>query len=289
MRQALGKGLDALFRQTQTGTPENAGNAAAKIPINKIKPNRFQPRQNFSDQSIAELAESIKLHGLAQPVVVVYDRETGEYELVAGERRLRACKLAGLEEIDAVVRPPQSDEKMLALSLVENIQREDLNPVDTALAYSGLVEKFGVSQSDLARYCGKSRAAVSNSLRILELEPEIRKSIQTGLITEGHARALLTAHPRTRLRLFGEIVERKYTVRQAEDTCRRAADGGASGKRPPACKAADTAAAEQRISRALGEKTEIRPARKAGTGTLVIRYSSTDSLNAIYRRLTGEL
>ena len=219
MRQALGKGLDALFKQTQAGGVPEANNAVTKVPLSKIKPNRYQPRHTFNDESLAGLAESIKQHGLAQPIAVVYNGEADTYELVAGERRFRASQLAGLDEIDAIVKPPQSDEQMLALSLIENIQREDLNPVDTAVAYNNLVDKFGVSQSDLARYCGKSRSAVSNSLRLLELEPEIRKALQGGVLTEGHARALLTATPHVRLRLFGEIVERKYNVRQAEDAC----------------------------------------------------------------------
>jgi ParB family chromosome partitioning protein len=291
MRQALGKGLDALFKQSQTTATltQKEVSSARKIPLSKIKPNKHQPRRIFSEESLAELAQSIKQHGLAQPIALVYDKERDEYEIIAGERRFRASQLAGLDEIDAVVRPRPSDEEMLALALIENIQREDLNPIDTALAFRKLMEKFSVPQAGLARYCGKSRAAVSNCLRLLELEAEIQKSLQEGHLTEGHARALLMVTDRAaRLRIFHETLTRQYSVRQLEDACRVAAQDSpkAATKRVPAARSADILAAEERLRRSLGTKVEIKPKNKGGT--LVIHYSSVDEINSIYRKLSGE-
>jgi ParB family chromosome partitioning protein len=288
MRQALGKGLDALFKQAQTGAVPG-GDSVKKIPISKIKPNRSQPRKNFSDESLSELAQSIKKHGLAQPVSVVYDASSDDYELVAGERRLRASKLAGFEEIDAVVRARASDEDMLALALVENIQREDLNPVDTAQAFRELMDKFGVAQTELAQYCGKSRSAVSNCLRLLELETEILKALQSGALTEGHARTLLMVPVKpARLRLFREIIASKMTVRQAEDAARLAANGGDSPARTArrtASKTADVAAAEERLRNALCARVEIRPSARSKGGSVIIRYNSLDEFDNIFSRL----
>ena len=294
MRQALGKGLDALFKQSQAGmtTATTETSSARKVLLSKIKPNRHQPRRNFNEESLAELAQSIKQHGLAQPISLVYDQTTDGYEIIAGERRFRACQLAGLEDIDAVVRPRPSDEEMLALALIENIQREDLNPIDTALAFKDLVDKFDVAQSELARYCGKSRSTISNCLRLLELEAEIQNALQTGKLTEGHARALLMIPDKAaRMRVFADAVSKKYTVRQMEDACRIAAQNGGAITRKnhtPSARSADILAAEERLRRSLGTKVEIRPSPKRKGGTLIIHYTSLDEINGIYHKLAGE-
>jgi len=293
MRQALGKGLDALFKQqTQHGAASAGGHdTVRKVPISKVKPNRHQPRKNFSDESLLELAQSIKQHGLAQPISVVYDAAADEYELVAGERRLRATRLAGFEEIDAIVRPRPSDENMLAVALIENIQREDLNPVDTARAFQELVEKFGVAQSELARYCGKSRSAVSNCLRLLELEAEVLAALETARITEGHARALLTVPDKAaRRRMFHDVIVSKLTVRDTEDACRQAA--GTAGSPPKrarrlAAKSVNVLDAEERLRRALAAQVEIRPSARSMGGSVIIRYHSFEEFDAIFDRLSG--
>ena len=149
-----------------------------KISVEKIVPNRFQPRRVFDDEKLQELAASIKEHGLTQPIVVVYDASLDKYEIVVGERRFRATKLAGLTEIDAIVHKHLDDQQLCALALIENIQREDLNPIETALGYRNLMNKFFIKQTELASYCGKSKATISNTLRLLELEPEIQQSLQ---------------------------------------------------------------------------------------------------------------
>ena len=215
VRQALGKGLDALIKQTQEisemTTQEAqqaapAGTTVSKIAVNKIVPNRFQPRRVFDEEKLQELAQSIKEHGLTQPIVVVYDAGLDKYEIVVGERRFRATQLAGLTEIDAIVHKHLGDQEMCALALIENIQREDLNPIETALGYRNLMSKFYITQTDLASYCGKSKAAVSNALRLLELEPAIQEALQAGTISEGHGRALLmVTDPAKRDMLFKKM------------------------------------------------------------------------------------
>ena len=192
-RQALGKGLDALLKQTQEvlNTPTEslqapAGSSVQKIALDKIIPNRYQPRRVFDEEKLQELAQSIQEHGLTQPIVAVYDDGLDKYEIVVGERRFRASQLAGRTEIDVLVHKALTDKQMCALALIENIQREDLNPIETALGYRNLMNKFEISQTDLAGYCGKSKAAVSNSLRLLDLPEHIQDALQDGTISEGH-------------------------------------------------------------------------------------------------------
>lgn len=285
MRRALGRGLDSLIRKT--GDAPAASDNVASLPIGRITPNRYQPRKVFSDESLQELASSIKSHGLNQPIVVAR-RESGEYELISGERRWRACQLAGLERVDAIVRDGVSNEQMLALSLIENIQREDLNAIDVAQAYKQLVDAFGVAQSEIAQYCGKSRATVSNSLRLLDLPTQIQKAVQSAAISEGHARALLTVPDRNeRLRLFHAALDKKMSVRDLELAARSTACVGAKpgGKRSAAVKSPEMSELENNLQQSLATKVRINPGRKAGTGTLVLHYHTLEDLE----RLSGRL
>jgi len=285
MRQALGKGLDALIRQTQENAP--AAGTVAKIAISKIKPNRHQPRKVFNDESISELAQSIKQHGLAQPIVVMHDPAADDYELIAGERRFRACQLAGLDKIDAIIQSPLEQEKMFALSLIENIQREDLNAIDTAQALRKLIDNFGVPQSELARYCGKSKSAISNSLRLLELDENIQRGVQAGFITEGHARALLTVSDKNeRLRLYHLAIDKHMTVRELEEAARATygEDKPRQGRRA-AEKAPEVVDFEKNMCQSLGTKVELRPGKQQSSGTLVIHYYSYEELDRIAGRL----
>ena len=181
MRKALGKGLDALLNSSVDNIQEgenNSSNGVQKITLDKIIPNRYQPRKTFNEESLKGLADSIKQHGLTQPIVVVYDAGLDKYELVVGERRFRAAQLAGFTEIDAIIHAKLDDKQLCALALIENIQREDLNPIETALGYKSLMQKFNISQTELGDYCGKSKAAVSNSLRLLNLEPEAKDTAE---------------------------------------------------------------------------------------------------------------
>src|SRR3989339_1606863 len=225
MRKALGRGLAALIpteeiskNTSSTGTQQDV---SLKIPIEKICVNRYQPRKHFDQEKLSELASSIKEHGLAQPIVVSYDQAKDNYEIIAGERRLRACELAGMNEVEVIIRSAKSDKQRLALALVENLQREDLNAIEQALGYLRLMKEFQISQTELTQVVGKSKSSVSNTLRLLELPENIQKSIQCRQISEGHARAILMV-PDHSLRqvLFNRVLEQNLSVRDTEDLAR---------------------------------------------------------------------
>ena len=300
-RQALGKGLDALLKQTQEvvnmPTQEAAkvvqntpGITVQSIDVTKIVPNRFQPRRVFDEEKLQELATSIKTHGLTQPIVVIYDASLDKYEIVVGERRFRATQLAGLTTIDAIVHKHLSDEEMCALALIENIQREDLNPIETALGYRNLMSKFFIKQVDLAAYCGKSKGSISNTLRLLDLEPEIQQALQDGTITEGHARAILMLAPGAfRMDFFNRIVKNKLSVRQAERLATGMAEGPKTADQAPAQKQTDLVFFEQQMQEALGTKVEVKCGRNPQKGTLVIHYHSLEELDNIASRLKNKM
>lgn len=290
MRQALGKGLDALLNGSNIeNTQDNGSNTRIqKIPLDKIIPNRFQPRKTFNEESLQELANSLKQHGLTQPVVVVYDGGLDKYEIVVGERRYRAAKIAGFTEIDCVVHTKLDDKQMCALALIENIQREDLNPIETALGYKSLIQKFMVSQTELGEYCGKSKAAVSNSLRLLNLEENIQEALRNGIISEGHGRALLMLPSGAkRDALFNKIVSSKISVRQAEAAAQNALEDKPSKTKK---KDADIIAFEQNLQEALGTKVELKASGKSGKkGVLLIHYDNLEQLDIIAEKLKSKL
>ncbi|MDR1941800.1 MAG: ParB/RepB/Spo0J family partition protein [Endomicrobium sp.] len=286
MRQSLGRGLEALLGGTQM-PQDTQNNSVQKIPLNKIIPNRYQPRKIFNEDSLKELAQSIKQHGLTQPIVVVYDGGLDKYELVVGERRFRASQLAEFKEIDAIVHTKLDDKQMCALALIENIQREDLNPIETALGYKSLMQKFDVSQTEIGEYCGKSKVSVSNSLRLLTLPDEIQKAIEQGLLSEGHGRAILmVSEDKKRNILFKKILSSKMSVRQAENAARTALTSKENKKK---AKSPDTASFEQNLQEALGTKVELRQSAKAGKGSLILHYNTSDELEKIAERLKSNL
>lgn len=297
-RQALGKGLDALIKQTQevvqmttqeaAQAVEPTGASVTRIAVDRIVPNRFQPRRVFDESKLQELSQSIKEHGLTQPIVVVYDAGLDKYEIVVGERRFRATQLAGLKEIDAIVHKHLGDKEMCALALIENIQREDLNPIETALGYRNLMSKFYITQTDLASYCGKSKAAISNALRLLDLEPEIQQALQDGMISEGHGRALLmVTDSAKRDGLFKKMYGSKMSVRQAEDAARALIFP--SKKSEKESKPAEVASFENELQTALGTKVEVKYGKNMRKGTLVIHYHSLDELDNIASRLKNKM
>lgn len=290
MRKALGKGLDALLNGGMNESYEAGGESASgvqKIPLDKIIPNRYQPRKTFNEESLQGLAESLKQHGLTQPIVVVYDPGMDKYELVVGERRFRASQLAGFTEIDCIIHSKLDDKQMCALALIENIQREDLNPIETALGYKSLMQKFMISQTELGEYCGKSKAAVSNSLRLLNLEPEIQEAIKNGDISEGHGRALLmVSDEKKREALFKKIISSKMSVRQAEEAAKNAMDE--TVKQKPQ-KTPDTLAFESSLQEALGTKVELKYGSKPSKGKLILHYNSLEELEQISQRLKNKM
>jgi len=281
----LGKGLSSLI----PGPPPPSLAAPPPTPyveidLDRIDPNPSQPREHFGEESLEELAASIVQHGVVQPVLV--RRRAERYQLVAGERRLRAAQRAGLRRIPAVIREV-ADEQMLEVALVENIQRQELDPIDEANAYRTLIEQRGLSHADLAERVGKERSTVSNSLRILSLSDSIQSQIRQGVITAGHARALLSL-PDTKLReaTARRIVGDGLSVRQVEKLATRASvrKGKVSG--PPAgTNDPNTRHAEERLMHALG--TRVRIVREAEGGRVEISFHSEEELQRLFEQIIG--
>jgi len=291
-RKALGRGLSALIPSAPAPAATNqlppANGGVTKVPIEKIRPNHLQPRRHFDPETLSELAASIQQHGLAQPIVVSYDATSRSYELIAGERRLRATQLAGLKEIEVVVRQPKDDKQRLALTLIENLQRSDLNPIEVALGYLRLMKEFGINQSALGQEVGKSKSSISNTLRLLELADEIQKSLQFGQISEGHGRALLAiTDPNLRHAVFKKILEGKLSVRETEAMAKQVEAGGpppgeeekSKKVKPP--KPADLRALEETLQHSLGTKVVIRTKKNPAKGTILLHFFSFDDFEKI--------
>jgi ParB family chromosome partitioning protein len=280
MRKALGKGIDALITRVQDDSE-----SVKKIPINNILPNRMQPRQDFSEDSIKELAMSIKQHGLAQPILVT-EFEDGKYEIIAGERRYRACKYLNMSEIDAIVKKSINEEKKLALALIENLQREDLNPIEEAMAYKKLMSNYNMTQSQIAEYCGKSKYTISNTLRLLELDEKIISALKNSLITEGHARALLSvADLQERNRLFERIVAEKLTVRDIENYSKTDGKQKTYSRKSHSKKLPEIVEAERELEKILGSKVEINCGADPRAGKIIIHYYSLDDYSKVINKL----
>jgi ParB family chromosome partitioning protein len=279
--QGLGRGLAALIPQRTA-----ASGGSIEIPLARIRENPRQPRLRMDDEALATLAESIRHHGVIQPVLVT---ETIDgYQLVAGERRVRAARIAGLERIPAIVRQ-LADRQQLELALVENLQREDLDPMEAARAYRQLLDEFAFTQDDLAARVGRARSTVANTLRLLELDQRVQDAIVDGRITEGHARALGGLPLEAQARALGSVIEGELSVRQVEELVRRVrepriaetvdADGTARIADP------EVERVEEDLRRALG--TKVRLARTRRGGRIVIEYFGDDELARIYQRLVG--
>jgi len=279
----LGKGLDALFNALdESGADGATATDMRTVPIDQIRPGRFQPRSRMDEASLRDLAASIQNQGVVQPVVV---RETvaGGFELIAGERRWRASKMAGLDEIPVVVRQA-SDDTALALALIENIQREDLNPVEEAMGLKRLLDEFGMTHQQAAESVGRSRAAVSNLLRILNLDPVVREHIENERIEMGHGRALLALPQADQSGAAEVVMHRRLSVRQTEQLVRQWLAGERKRKRKPAPKDADIQRLENELSETFGASVHIEH-RGAKGGRLLIDYHSLDELDGIIKRL----
>jgi ParB family chromosome partitioning protein len=284
-RPALGRGLSALIPRTGSGA------GIETVDIDLIVPNPHQPRLRFDAAALSELAESIREHGVLQPIVVTQsssDLGPMTYQLIAGERRLQAARMAGLERMPVVVREAAGKE-MLEIALVENLQRQDLNPLEEAQAFRGLNEDFGMTQEQIAARVGRSRTAVANTLRLLSLENDIRASLASGQISEGHARALLGIEDSgTRLDTWRRIVSDTMTVRETEDiaTALRSINKPKSAKPGRrAIKRVDPhlSALEDELRQALGMPVAIKNRRTGGS--IVIRFHSEDELLGIITRI----
>jgi ParB family transcriptional regulator, chromosome partitioning protein len=273
--RGLGRGLDALL-----GGDESAGESTLMhVRVSSLKPSKFQPRSRMDEESLTALAESIKSKGIVQPIVV-RPGNSEQYEIIAGERRWRAATIAGLSEIPAVVRDV-SDDSALAMALIENIQREDLNPLEEAGGIQRLIDEFHMTHQQAAEAVGRSRAAVSNLLRLLQLAPQAQEMLLQGRIEMGHARAMLALSKQKQAEMAALIETRSLSVRETEALVRRWLDPLPAKKSSPD---RDILRLQEELSERLGTAVTLRQDSK-GRGKLVIHYSSLDQLDSILARL----
>lgn len=285
-KKPLGRNLNALLGKTRAAAekadPEGEASALKDLPLDAIQPGRYQPRSAMDPEKLEELAESIRSQGLVQPVVVRPLAKPGTYELIAGERRWRATRMAGKETIPAIVRDI-ADEATLALALIENIQRENLNPLEEATALKRLIEEFELTHAEAAKSVGRSRVAVSNLLRLLELAPEVREMVDQRLIDMGHARALLTLDRSDQVRAAQQVINLDLSVRQTEALVRRMKEGKPEPKKSPPGKSPDLERLEQELTETLCAPVSVKHSA-SGKGQVTIRYTSLDELDGLLER-----
>ncbi|HEX9167033.1 MAG TPA: ParB/RepB/Spo0J family partition protein [Gemmatimonadales bacterium] len=286
----LGRGLEALLGPISRDQAAAAG-ALRELPVSAIKPNPFQPRRDFDEVALGELASSIEASGLLQPVVVRSSH--GGYELIAGERRWRAVQRLGWQKLPAVVKEV-SDQELLTLALIENLQRDELSPIDTARGYERLHEQFKLSHADVARLVGKNRSTVANSLRLLQLPADVQSRVQDRTISEGHARALLAVtDPAELSRLAAQVAEHGWSVRETEALVRgegpvAVASGRTTRRTKPPVRAvhAEQRRIEDTLRKHLGTDVRITAKRK-GRGTITISYYSNDDMARVLELILG--
>ena len=280
-RPALGRGLSALIPDTVPASAA-AASSSSDVDTDLLRPNQFQPRGQMDDERIEELARSIRANGIIQPIVA---RKRGDgYEIIAGERRWRAAQRAGLLKVPVVVREVP-DDRLLAVALIENIQRENLNPIEEALAYRRLSDEFHLTQEQIADAVGKDRSSVANFVRLLRLPQEVRANVASNALSMGHARAILAlADEAAQLRLARDVVSRNLSVRETEALVKKAS----APQEPRVEKKTDvhTRAAEEKLRMTLG--TRVRIARKGKGGRIEIDFVNEDELQRVYELLTGD-
>ena len=284
-RPALGKGLSALIPDA----PDPTRLAPVEVDIDLVRPNTFQPRGTMDDARLDELARSIKSNGVIQPIVV--RRDGDRFQIIAGERRWRAAQIAGLTRVPVVVRDVAEGQErsLLEMALIENIQRENLNPMDEALAYRRLADEFHLTQDEIARAVGKDRATVANFLRLLKLPEDVRAEVAAGTLSMGHARALLTLTSEAdQRRMARDVIARALSVRETESLVKRTVEGttARAGVGPTVPQDVHTRAAEDRLRVLLGTR-RVRIVRQGQRGRIEIDFSSEDELIRIYEQLTN--
>jgi ParB family transcriptional regulator, chromosome partitioning protein len=275
--QGLGRGLAALIPQR---APTVGG--SIEIALTRIRENPRQPRMRMDDEALAGLAESIRQHGVIQPILVT--ESIDGYTLVAGERRVRAARMAGLERVPAIVRQ-LADRQQLELALVENLQREDLNPMEAARAYRQLIDKFSFTQEDLAIRVGRARSTVANTLRLMDLHPAVQDAVAAALITEGHARALGGLPTEAQAPAVTTVIADYLSVRQTEELVRRVREPRTERVATQATADADVERVEEDLRRSLGTKVRLMRTRRGGR--IVIEYFGEEELARLYQRLVG--
>ena len=286
-KRGLGRGLDALLGEIADRTldqpiaPSPSGDGGFRsLPVDAIRRGRHQPRRIVEESALEELADSVRARGLVQPIVV-RSATAGTYEIVAGERRWRAARMAGMDEVPAVVREC-SDQEAAAIALIENIQREDLNAIEEAQGYRMLADEFGLTHQELADAVGRSRSAVSNAMRLLELNEDVRVMVENGDIDMGHARALLALSGAVQSKAAEEVVRRNLSARETENLVRRLTQPETAPT--PKVRDPDVVKLEDDLAERLGATVRIQH-RSKGTGTLTIHYGSLDALDGILERI----
>ena len=281
-KKVLGRGLGALIPQRQEAPEVQATPGLAEIPISQIQPNPYQPRKTFNEASIEELARSVREHGIVQPLVVT--RAGDKYKLIAGERRFRAAQKAGLTTVPALIKEMMQEGDALQIALIENIQREDLNPIEEAMAYHQLHDDFQLTQEEISKRVGKERSTVANFLRLLKLPDPVRKLLASGQLSMGHARALLAIEsPKKQEQLADRVVRKSLNVRQTELLASESSPKTAEKKEKE--KDVFTRDAEDKLQRTLRTKVEIDRRRRGGV--IHIRYGSEDELIRVVDELMG--
>lgn len=284
LKRGLGRGLESLIPPPMAQPVAANEQGYHNVPIDSIVPNRLQPRTVFDEEKIRELSDSIREQGVIQPLIVS-PKGNGRYELIAGERRLRASRLAGLEQVPVVIKEVD-DESLLELSIIENIQREDLNAIEEARAYQELIQQFGCTQDDVAKKVGKSRTAVTNSLRLLTLPHIIQEDISSGRYSAGHARALLAIESlHDRLKFRERLIRETPTVRDVEKMVQSFVSGGRKTRTKAAGLPAQLVELSDKMKVAVGSKVSIEP--KGNGGRVVIEYYSSQDLDRIYKKIVG--
>jgi len=281
-RPALGRGLSALIPDTPAPAAPAQAERTLDVDSDLLRPNKFQPRTQMDDERIDDLARSIRANGIIQPIIV-RKVEQG-YEIIAGERRWRAAQRAGLHRVPVVVRDIPED-RLLAVALIENIQREDLNPIEEAHAYRRLADEFHLTQEQIADAVGKDRSSIANTVRLLRLPQEVRGNVASNALSMGHARAILAlADEAAQLRLARDVIARSLSVRETEALVKKAA--APEEKKPEKKIDVHTRAAEDKLRMSLG--TRVRINRKGKGGRIEIEFVNEDELHRLYERLTGE-
>ena len=295
-RGGLGRGLDALYEDNSAAFPdEKVEDGIKMVRVSAIEPNRGQPRKEFDSESLSELADSIREHGVLQPLLVRRlpgaSLEDESYQLVAGERRWRAARMAGLSEVPVVVRE-MSEAEVLEFALIENLQREDLNPLEEAGGYQELIDTFGLTQEEVARKVGRSRSAVANALRVLKLPQELHPYLRDGDLTAGHAKALLTVKERGKMLKLAEItIEQGLSVREVERRAARLNEASEEADLVPIIHDHFYKEMQLAMQNELGRRVRINPKYGDNGGTLQINYFSKEDLQAIAQvlgQITGE-
>ncbi len=300
-KRGLGKGLDSLIPNSvlKPVTPEKLAEenkasvkseekaAETLVKITKIEPNREQPRKNFDEEALNELAESIKHYGLLSPILVQDKKD--HYEIIAGERRWRAAKIAGLKEVPVIIRE-YTEREIAEIALIENVQREDLNPIEEAMGYKRLIEEFDLKQEEVAECVSKSRSAITNSLRLLKLSEEVQKYLIDGELSMGHARALLAVEDSEKQTFLAKkIINEKLSVREVEKLVKNLDKPVKEKPAPDAQLQAIYESYEEKIKQSLATKVKISPSVKTkGAGKFEIEFYSTEDFERILERIMGE-